>query len=369
MLLVSCGHTGKKVWENAEGQLVIVFDEKAASAFFTDSTFRKVELTLLETTDDCLVGRYPSLLSDNHHFFIKDQQQQVIFRFDKSGKFINTIGRRGMGTAEYTDLSTCYLDSNTDEVEVTTEYGQILKYNYDGSFISSFNPGINAVSYIKIGTDYLFNIGVIKEAADGQLIKISEDGTVVEKFLPVKTSWQLPFGIAPCFSQCGTITTFKEYLSHIVYHITDHGPVKALIFDFGTYAIPNNIFEKDFEVVRNELGDKRLAFINKFFENERFVYVFFFLPNDDDVFENYHWLINKNTGNSVLQKFLPDDPLHSMLEIAQLLTADNELIFLANAQLLKETTNPFFSNHIQNIANAITDDSNPVIISLKINNF
>jgi len=69
-----------------------------------------------------------------------------------------------------------------------------------------------------------------------------------------------------------------------------------------------------------------------------------------------------------MQKFLPDDPLFEMLGGAKALTADNELVFMADAQLLKTCADPFFKN-ADIIADALPDDSNPVIISLVINDF
>ena len=69
-----------------------------------------------------------------------------------------------------------------------------------------------------------------------------------------------------------------------------------------------------------------------------------------------------------MQKFLPDDPLFEMIGSAKALTADNELVFMADAQLLKACADPFFSN-TDSIINSLSDDSNPVIISLPIHDF
>jgi len=76
--------------------------------------------------------------------------------------------------------------------------------------------------------------------------------------------------------------------------------------------------------------------------------------------------VNKKTGNRVLQKFSPE--MYDMIDNVGTLTADNKLIFMANAQMLKECTDPFFSN--ANIfSNSLSVESNPVIVSLQINDF
>ena len=113
--------------QNAEGQLVLNFEAQSTSVFFSDRIFGKIEMTPLETADNCLVGREPiELLSDEHHYFIKDNQQQVIFRFDRAGIFINSIGSRGMGPEEYSGIYDFDIDSATNLVEILALAGQLL---------------------------------------------------------------------------------------------------------------------------------------------------------------------------------------------------------------------------------------------------
>jgi len=57
-----------------------------------------------------------------------------------------------------------------------------------------------------------------------------------------------------------------------------------------------------------------------------------------------------------------------MMEEAKILTADNELVFLANVPLLLKCTDPFF-NSVIDISNSLSEESNPVIVSLRIKDF
>ena len=371
LFLVSCGNEKNKVGKNPEGQLVLVFEEQSSSSFFSDMVFGKMKVIPLETNEKSLVGNEYELLLDSNHFFIFDKQQETILRFSKSGKFLNSIGRLGQGPSEYTYLSDYYIDDYAEIVEILNPHGQILRYNYDGTFISKHNDEIfpaSVVSFVKTGTNYWFNIGIVQEANEGQLIKKANDGIVTEKFLPVKTNWPLPFGIVRNFTQCGDITTFREYISHTVYHITDDGPIEAVFFDFGKYGIPKGVFEGDFPQVLDDWVEKGSAIIYNFLENERYIYTFFQILKNEEIIGNYHWILNKNSGNNVLQKFSSDDPIYQMLEGAKVITADNELVFMADAQILKTCTDPFFSN-ANRIGNSLVKDANPVIIHLKINNF
>ena len=57
-----------------------------------------------------------------------------------------------------------------------------------------------------------------------------------------------------------------------------------------------------------------------------------------------------------------------MMQEAKMLTADNNLVFIADALMLKDCADPFF-NMNDNIKNSIPEDSNPFIVRLQINDF
>ena len=370
LLLFSCGNEKNKVLKKTDGQLVLVFEEQSSSSFFSDRIFGKVEMTYLESTADCFIGERPELLLDEQDFFIMERQQQLILRFDKSGKFINRIGLRGGGPGEYQGgLMDFDINPATNSVEVLASDGQILRYNYDGTFISSQNFDGYPQSFIKAGSTYWFNHGVGKLTVEGRLLKVSEDGTVIEKFLPIETDW---FGASEQnFTRCGDIINFKEAFSHTVYRITNNGPVEATVIDFGKYALPKDVYSMNQFTIFDELQNRGWANIYRFLENEQFIYILFLIQQNgvNDVGHYYyHWLVNKNTGNSVLQKLLHDDPLFYLIDRSIILTVDNELVCMANAQVLKECTDTFF-NSININKDSLSEVSNPVIVSLKINNF
>ena len=370
LLIISCGNVKNKVRENTNGQLALVFNEQSSSTFFSDRIFGKVEMIPLETTDDCLIGRNPELLLDDHYFFICERQQQTVLRFDKSGKFINRIGRRGGGPGEFQgEIADFDIDPLIHSVEILASGGQILRYNYDGTFISSQNMDGFPQAFIKTGTFYWVNLGVSKLISDGRLLKISEDGTVIEKFLPLETDW---FGFMDKnFTRCGDIISFKEAFNHTVYRITDDGPAETAVIDFGRYAFPQNMYGRNQFSVIDELNNKGWASIYRFLENERFVYLSFIVQQKGmDGIDGYfcHWLVNKNMGSSVLQIVMPDNQLFEMIDRSIQLTVGNDLVFMVNAQMLKECSDPFFNSENIN-KSSLSEESNPVIVKLKIYDF
>ena len=251
-------------------------------------------------------------------------------------------------------------------MEILASFGPILRYNFDGTFISSMKVDGYVNSFIKTGDTYWINLGMCKLADDGRLLKVFEDGTVIEKFLPFKEDWATI--VEQCFSRSGDMISFRECFSHSVYRITDNGPVETTVINFGKHAIPPKIYGRDMRSALDALRSKGYASIEKYLENNKFIYIYFRVIQYGKDVDNYHWLVNKNTGNSVLQKLSDDDPLWAIMENAKILTDDDKLVFMANAQKLKESIDPFF-NSANNIRDSLSEDSNPVIVSLKINDF
>lgn len=92
--------------------------------------------------------------SDNS-IFINGGQTSGFLRFDRHGKFMNAIGRRGSGLKEYPPGSEFSVTERPPRVYISTRFSpcKILEYNYGGflieeRFISNiYNGGFEAISY------------------------------------------------------------------------------------------------------------------------------------------------------------------------------------------------------------------------------
>ena len=101
----------------------------------------KVTPIQLELTDESIIGDwrkgYRVLFTDNHIVFFDNSVGRSgckIFLFDKDGKFIRSIGKRGRGPGEYTAVLDIAIDAAKQLVYVMT-LPKILCYDLDGNFI------------------------------------------------------------------------------------------------------------------------------------------------------------------------------------------------------------------------------------------
>lgn len=108
------------------------------SHLIADSLFCGKEIISLETTAESLISGIDKLEIKDNKFFILDENQDVIFIFDRTGKYITKIADIGRGPQEYYDLSDFHIDDDLIYLVAGSSSHQIMCYNLDGKFQKSF---------------------------------------------------------------------------------------------------------------------------------------------------------------------------------------------------------------------------------------
>ena len=82
-----------------------------------------------------------SVLSDitemqvtDHNIWIDHGREFYIYRFSRTGKFLNKIGSIGQGPGEYTTYSTFLVDEDKKEVYIIANTNGVLAYDFEGNF-------------------------------------------------------------------------------------------------------------------------------------------------------------------------------------------------------------------------------------------
>lgn len=95
-----------------------------------------INVVVLETKSECLIGNISKLISYKDRFYILDVKLQTVFCFDKEGLFLFKIAHRGRGPEEYTYLEDFNIDPYNNQLMLLVPYGEILYFDLDGCFIS-----------------------------------------------------------------------------------------------------------------------------------------------------------------------------------------------------------------------------------------
>lgn len=105
--------------------------------------FSSIELIPLETKKNSLIGNYPFVLFHDDLIFICSNVVQGIppvrelYVFNRSGKFLNQIGKTGGGPGEFNSIHDFFLNQDKSTIYIA-DYTNILEYKFDGTFIRSF---------------------------------------------------------------------------------------------------------------------------------------------------------------------------------------------------------------------------------------
>ncbi|WP_308550512.1 6-bladed beta-propeller [uncultured Parabacteroides sp.] len=102
-----------------------------------DALGMKVDAIPLETTNDCLIKNI-SVLEESHDFYwlISDN---LIYKFDKSGHFLQQIGAIGQGPEEYVSAKVIQPVEKEHSLYVMDYFGRKMTvYDFDGRFLRSF---------------------------------------------------------------------------------------------------------------------------------------------------------------------------------------------------------------------------------------
>jgi hypothetical protein len=145
LILASCKKTNTKDsdisattihCENCSDKLQ--FNEK-------DSLFSHIEYLQIEITDSCIIDAIKQVEISDTLVFILDRSNHV-YKFSKnSGKFISQIGNKGQGPEEFLDISSFFIKHEEKSISFSdVSGGKLIKYNFDGQFITSSPFGRNS---------------------------------------------------------------------------------------------------------------------------------------------------------------------------------------------------------------------------------
>jgi hypothetical protein len=109
------------------------FDKPAQASVF--DYFKSIELIPLETSDEALIGQLRKMVSVQDRYYTLDRQQHIVHVFDKQGKFIFKIDKRGQGPGEYPFLDDIHFNPFSGHLELLCAMGFIYEYDLSGKFI------------------------------------------------------------------------------------------------------------------------------------------------------------------------------------------------------------------------------------------
>jgi hypothetical protein len=99
--------------------------------------FDSIELIPLETSDEILIMGIPKIIVHQDKYYAFDIQQNIIFVFDQTGKYLYRIDKKGQGSGEYTFINDFNVNPFSGNLELLEPYGRVLIYDLSGNYIET----------------------------------------------------------------------------------------------------------------------------------------------------------------------------------------------------------------------------------------
>ena len=120
--------------------------ESKTSEHTLSEAIETLDLVPLEMTKSSLISDIKNIIITTKYIFILDNKIGIC-RFDRTGKYLNKIGKRGEGPGEYQYIESIQVDKKNQLIYLYDPVlGCIYKYNYDGKYLDTILRNINEIS-------------------------------------------------------------------------------------------------------------------------------------------------------------------------------------------------------------------------------
>ena len=152
-VLLGCSSNKKQEPISKSGVPVINLSEDVSTvpSLLLSESAEKLEIVSLEMTDQSMLGEIRRIQVTDHNIWIDHGREFYIYRFSRTGKFLNRIGSIGQGPGEYVNYLTFLVDEDKKEVYIFSTNNGVLVYDFEGGFkkqISDFQTMVGMFSSI-----------------------------------------------------------------------------------------------------------------------------------------------------------------------------------------------------------------------------
>jgi hypothetical protein len=336
-------------------------DEMQLSNFFQD-----VKIVKLETKDNVLLGEINYIVQANNKIYITDVYASTLYIFDKTGKFLSSINKKGQGPGEYIGVTQFVVDRE-NIVVMSRSLRKLMIYSESGEFLSEHKVNCSALDISLLDNHYyVLYCGNDKAGSENKLHLIDTDNTE-KQFIPVDAvrSKYLHY-ISPYnfFKGTNAVRFFEPY-NDTVYTITKDKVEPAFYIDFKGKNIPSSFYGAGHENI--------MTFAQSLMQHEYAAGVFRFAESEQTkmFFTYYQWNKAKLTlydmQNKISRTFssIYDDVVFKSLVIPVndfKYFASENIIFPVNASNIVEWRNNYqIDEKYKDVINAVNEDDNQVL--------
>lgn len=331
-----------------------------------DSLFSGKEIIPLETTSECLISNIDKLEIANGRLYILDDQQDIIFIFNQTGRYINKIASIGRGPKEYYELSDFHVDDSLIYITAGSSLHKVMCYDLNGNYQKSFATEYPAQrittdsNYIYVYYNFSYHRGCNVGIYD------KKRNNLIKRYKPY-TKQQEGIGYT---NRCWTSCKNKVYASfpyeYNIYELTPDSCRVIASIDYGEkYMFPKEWNTFSYKQVSNYVykngGVTESPIIHScntlYVTSKRTIFTFTFKC------DNYICLINNKTTSTSFGIVWPNEYYWNVHGFAPIYASNNFMVIPCESASIISYRNIHGKNgHTQKEWNLnITEDSNPCL--------
>jgi len=267
--------------------------------------FSSIELIPLETSSDVLIVGIFKMMIHKGKYYALDKNQSVIFVFDKTGKFLFKIDKKGQAAGEYGFIEDFTINPFSGNLEILEAYGRVHIYDLSGKYVETKRitfPDFRVVHTLAAVDNHTHVFHTMFEPKKIIYFNLDEQKLLHEEFEENMTLGA--FSNNP-YQYKGDWFFFRP-VHPVVYKMGKEKLEVAFQFDFGTYtregttAIFSEEGEKIFSKTIEELFGQFPYLIQAVRHNSKYVFTSLLWKDTD---HKANIICDKSTGES---KFILD---------------------------------------------------------------
>lgn len=226
-----------------------------------------IEIVRLQHGDSLLIDDKIRLFQRDSSFYIADiRGEKIVYRFNREGRFLNKIGKKGKGPEEHPNILDVTVGKNNNIYILSTPYLILTRYDQNGAFKEKKGAEINSNGFCRSGDGFWVYAGYPERT---YLLRL-DDSLHITDSLRLPKGTMDPYAVPlERFSSFGDNSHFWQYPFPMVYSLTTDTAKQAICFDFGD----NYISSEDMESYEPNIKNKDIVNISKYYENDLQIFV------------------------------------------------------------------------------------------------
>lgn len=352
MLFFSC-NKGNETNNNSLLCVKVDLNDRIKLSEFADS------VKFIRLSNENLLRDVSKLLLDkDENMYILDSNGDGIFKFDRTGKYVCQISRKGHGPGEYTKISD--FDIFEDRMIVNDGYKQLF-YHLDGTFISEQKEYFpRSVVWVN---------DTICESFGAQALGVYIDGKKTKFFKTKFTDNDLLAFHGFHFTKNGNHIYWEDCYNDTIYTIRGGKPLPYLYVDFGDLKLPSDISIDNTIEMDDKI--KRYCFdVSGFKISDNFITFSFRHTNCF-----YVCIHNRQTSDSYVYKTLLNDvniaqagffPMYIQNKVLYFVSPSEDIFnyYTALKESTEEEHQQMASRILEAVGGSIDEMDNPFIVAV-----